>query len=225
MSVTLNAVLPMMAGFAAARGESWGVTNYLDEGLQANVRSDGGVTARSLHRMEGLLERAVEGQVDAVLLTCTVFSPHIASFRARFPLPIIGADVAMLDKAAGLHRRTAILCTFSASLATSLEMLRRAAERIGAPCEAEAFLVDGALEAMAAGDRARHDDLVVASAKAHAQNFDALVLAQMSMAGAADQLTACGVPVLTSPNCAIDAVRKAIDRRRAALAGLLQPED
>lgn len=217
VSVTLNAVLPMMAGFAAADGGApWGVTNYLDEGLQANVQADGGVRERSLSRMTELLEKAIEGRADAVLLTCTVFSPHLDLFRRRFPLPIIGADVAMLEMAAKLRRRTAILCTFPASLDTSLAMFRSAAERIGAPGDAEVFLVEEAFEALAAGDRLRHDELVAASARVHAAGFEALVFAQMSMAAAAERLTDCAVPVLTSPACAVAAVRNAIESRRAA---------
>jgi Asp/Glu/hydantoin racemase len=214
VGVTLAAVAPMMAAFRGLpAGEVWRVRNHLDEGLQAKVAAEGGVTHASLYRMTGILERAVEDGADAVLLTCTVFSPHVAMFRRFFPVPIVAADLAMLDAAAKLARPTAILCSFPATLGTSLEMFEAAARAAGLPAEGEVYLVEGALDALADGDRTRHDDLVEARVRALSPRFGAIVLAQMSMAGAADRLTDLAVPVLTSPGCAVAAVRAALADR------------
>jgi len=209
ISVTLNAVTPMMAGFAADGG-GWGVKNYLDEGLQADVAADGGVKDRSLSHMGALIGRAIAGGAEAVLLTCTVFSPYLPALRQIFSVPLIGADVAMLEAAAKLGKRTAILCTFPASLETSLAMFEGAAKAQGTGARGEVFLVEGALDAMRAGDRARHDALIVEAIARHATSHEVIVLAQMSMMAAAASIRDCPVPILTSPACALEAVKEAL---------------
>ncbi len=57
----------------------------------------------------------------------------------------------------------------------------------------------GAWEAFEAGDTDGYERLVEAAARALAPTVDVVVLAQASMAGAADRLRDLGVPVLTSP--------------------------
>ncbi|TBW39014.1 hypothetical protein EYW49_07740 [Siculibacillus lacustris] len=214
ISVTLNAVAPMMLAFREAPTDiAWRIRHTLDEGLQATVTARGGVDHHGLCRMIGLIERAVDDGAQAVLLTCTVFSPHLATLQRLFPVPIVAADLAMLEAAAKLRRRTAILCTFPASLATSEAMFRAAAAALGLTADVEVALVDGALAALSAGDRARHDDLVAAAARRLAADFQVIVLAQMSMAAVAERLSDVPVPVLTSPACAVAALRAAITHR------------
>lgn len=210
ISVTLNAVTPMMRRFAQEPG-AWAVTNLLDEALQAEIAAEGRVTDRAMAQMGGLLGRAAAIRAEAVLLTCTVFSPSLPALRQLFAMPLIGADVAMLEQAAALRRRTAILCTFPAALAGSAAMFEAASG--GVP--ADVTLVEGAQAAMAAGDSARHDALIAEAVRAKARTHQAVVLAQMSMAGAAALLPEflapdAPVPLLTSPDCAVAALRAAL---------------
>ncbi len=215
VGVTLDAVGPMVDAFAASTRPRR-IRHHLDEGLRAKVAADGGVTHASLYRMTGIVEQAVDDGADAVLLTCTVFSPHVATLRRFFPVPIVAADVAMLEAAARLDRPAAILCTFPASLGTSLDMFHEAVRREGTSAVGETFLVDGAADALAAGDRERHDALVEARARALARRGGAIVLAQMSMTAAARRLVDLTVPVLTSPACAVAAVDAALAARAPA---------
>ncbi|ONG47270.1 hypothetical protein BKE38_24240 [Pseudoroseomonas deserti] len=205
ISVTLNAVTPMMRRFSQEPG-AWAVTNLLDEALQAEIAAEGRVTDRSMAQMGALLGRAAAIKAEAVLLTCTVFSPYLPALRQLFAMPLIGADVAMLEQAAALQRRTVILCTFPAALAGSAAMFEAASGGVAA----DVVLVEGAQAAMAAGDPARHDALITEAIRAHAQNYEAVVLAQMSMAGAAALVPDCPVPLLTSPDCAVAALRTAL---------------
>lgn len=208
ISVTLNAVNPMMESLTHLdSAKSWRVKNYLDEGLQANIAEDGGVKDRSLCRMVNLIEKAVDGHAQAILLTCTVYSPYIAIFRQMFSVPIIGADLAMLEMAAKLESDTAILCTFPAAVEPSWAMFQGMAKQLGLPCKGTSILVEGALPALASGDRKGHDALVAASIRHHAKNYGAIVLAQMSMASAAALVPDCPVPLLTSPGCAVAAIQ------------------
>jgi hypothetical protein len=74
-------------------------------------------------------------------------------------------------------------------------------------------LVEGAYEALMAGDQARHDDLLAAALGEAARNNDAVVLAQASMARVLPRLAESAQPkFLVSPPLAIkDVVRRAAE--------------
>ena len=72
--------------------------------------------------------------------------------------------------------------------------------------------VPGALEALNAGDGARHDALLAAAAAA-LPDVDVLLLAQFSMVGAGNAVAAKagGRPVLTAPDEAVGKLRSLLD--------------
>lgn len=208
VSVTINAAAPLTGRFAAtAAGEGWVLRNYLDEGLQELVGREGGVTPRSIARLTRLIGTALDDGATALLLTCTVFTPYGEMLQSLFAVPVLGADSAMLEQAAATGRKTAILCTFPAAVETSARMFRQAVIRAGSAGEAETLLLPEAATAMQRGDRAAHDRLIAEKAASLASSYGQIVLAQMSMAGAAELLVDCPVPVLTSPGCAVVALK------------------
>ena len=83
-------------------------------------------------------------------------------------------------------------------------MLRERAELAGREVEIDEVVVEGAFAAAVAGDRARHDALVAAAIDA--ASGDVIVLAQASMASAADAALV-DVPVLTSLEPGIQRLR------------------
>lgn len=208
ISVTINAAAPLMADMSVtAAQEDWKLRNYLDEGLQELVQREGCVTPASIARLARLVGAAVEDGAEAVLLTCTVFSPYLELVQKLFSTPVIGADCAMLRQAAGLGRKTAILCTFPAAVASSERLFRSEAAALGTVCDVDAFLLDDAAAALKRGDRPGHDGIIAGKARELAQDYAAIVLAQISMASAAGLLNELGVPVLTSPGCVITALK------------------
>ena len=79
-----------------------------------------------------------------------------------------------------------------------------------AQVELRCALAAGAMEALNAGDRLRHDALVVdAARKLAAAGCSIIALAQFSMARAAPAVRqALGLPVLTTPESAVRALRQ-----------------
>ena len=62
----------------------------------------------------------------------------------------------------------------------------------------DVIVVDGARDALNAGDKQEHDRLIVEKAKEAAAAYDVLVFAQVTMLDAAEQCGSLSVPVLTS---------------------------
>jgi Asp/Glu/hydantoin racemase len=130
ISVTLNAVNPMMR-LLSQKTNFFDVLNYLDEGLQNLVSVEGGLTDKSISRMITLIGKAANDGSEIVLLTCTVFSPLVEKFNTLFSIPIISVDGSMLDEAVRMNKSTAILCTFPATVHTSLQIFKDTAKRYG----------------------------------------------------------------------------------------------
>src|SRR5579875_3153472 len=116
----VHAVQPAMApmqNVLSRRLPDVRVLNVLDEGLLSEAERLGGLVPETLDRMStviGLLRRA---GADAVLLTCTAYSPAVPEMQRRFPgLPIMAVDQMMVEKAIALGGRVGVLATVEAGL-------------------------------------------------------------------------------------------------------------
>lgn len=152
---------------------------------------------------------------DAVLVTCSSIGESVELAAASASLPVVRVDEAMaaeaVERAGG--GRIAVLATLEATLGPTGRILDRAAAAATHPPTVEARVVAGAADARAGGDDARHDTLIADAVREAAANADVIVLAQASMAPAAEQ-AAVTVPVLTSPASALAAVIAAASGER-----------
>lgn len=206
ISVTLNAVPPMLQTLRESGFRE--VQNYLDEGLQALVQAEGAVTSKSLCRMVALIERAVQDGAEAIVLTCTVFTPYWQRLQALFTIPLFSADGVMLEQVAALNQKTAILCTFPASIKSSLAVFKEAAARQGTMGDADAFLLEDAARAIGQGNKPLHDSLIARKADSLGSEYKAVVLAQISMAQAAALVQNKDTKVYTSPASIVRELKK-----------------
>jgi len=121
--------------------------------------------------------------------------------RAHAPMPVLKPNEAMIEQAAAQARRVGLLSTFAPTLASM-------PSEFPASIELVPKLAEGALAALDRGDRAGHDRLVVEAAK-DLRDCDIIALAQYSMAPAAELVAqATGRPVLTTPDSAVDKLKK-----------------
>jgi aspartate/glutamate racemase len=211
ISVTLNAVNPMMR-LLSQKTDSFEVLNYLDEGLQKLVDVEGRLTDKSISRMIALIGKAANDGAEIVLLTCTVFSPLVDRFNTLFSIPIISVDGAMLDEAVRMNKSTAILCTFSATVQTSLQIFEDAAKWHGINPKVDVFLLEEAMKAIKSGNKTDHDRIIAEKAEELSDLYDLIVLAQISMSEAKSCIKNCTKPVLTSPESAIKALEKEAEK-------------
>jgi hypothetical protein len=103
--------------------------------------------------------------------------------------------------------RIAVLATLAATLGPTGRLIERAAAASSADVKVDARVVDGAVAARDAGDRATHDRLIREAVEA--ADADVVVLAQASMAAAAVDARGA-VPVLTSPEGGVAALADAL---------------
>ncbi len=170
--------------------------NYLDDRIVADLGDpDRHDSVRD--RVIGLVETAKAAGIDTVMLTCSSISEYAAEASAATGVRVLRIDEAMADDAVAAGSRITVIATLPTTCAPTSRLIDERARLAGKEVQLTSIVVEGAFAAVAAGDRATHDALVGAAIERAATQADVIVLAQASMAGAADAVSV-SVPVLSS---------------------------
>jgi Asp/Glu/hydantoin racemase len=153
----------------------------------------------------GYLESAADAGADLVLVTCSSIGPAVDAARDFVPVPVLRVDEAMADEAVRLGSRVGVIATLTTTLEPTAALVDRRARAAGRDVEVASHVCDGAFEALQAGDRERHDELVREGVLRLAAEADVIVLAQASMARVVDALPEQErtVPILSSPRLGV----------------------
>ena len=179
--------------------------NLLDDSLSADLAaSPGGLDAAMTARFVALADYAVSTGAQGILFTCSAFGPCIdAVARRHARMPVLKPNEAMLADAAATGRRVGLVASFAPTLASM-------PAEFPAGVALRTALAAGALEALNRGDAARHDALAAEAAwrLVRDEGCGVIALAQFSLARAADAVAQrCGVPVLTTVDSAVRAMK------------------
>jgi Asp/Glu/hydantoin racemase len=196
---------------AAAFGRHWPeaqLMNILDDSLSRDRERDGELTHAMIDRFIDLATYAKGTGADAILFTCSAFGPAIEAAGRAVEIPTLKPNEAMFQQALGLGRKLALVATFRPSLVTMSEEMEAMAHAHGSEVELRTVFVPGAMQDLNEG-RADEHHRKIAQAVSQLKDCDGVMLAQFSMA-AAGPLVQEGVscPVLTSPGCAVLALRQ-----------------
>ncbi len=186
--------------------------NLLEDSLSRDRQVEGDLTDAMVARFLALGRYAAESgppgdPTRGILFTCSAFGPAIAAVKGALHIPVLGPHEAAFDEAIGLGPRIGVLVTFAPSAASLQQDLEDLAAARGATIQVTTHVVADALAALAAGDGARHDELIAAAAQT--LECDVLVLGQFSMARARDRVAARANArvVLTTPEAAVNRLR------------------
>ncbi|MFN3945784.1 MAG: arylsulfatase [Allosphingosinicella sp.] len=169
--------------------------NILDDRLPTAL-ADPQSRDRLGDRFIALVGYAAAAGTDAVLFTCSAFGPYIRRAGRAFPaIPVLRPNEGLVEEAAAHGGRIGLVATFAPTLASM-------PAEFPATLEVRPIYVEGALEALNAGDGDRHDRLI-AEAVGRA-DVDVAAIAQFSAARAAGPVRDfTGKPVLTTPDSAV----------------------
>jgi hypothetical protein len=189
--------------------------NLLDDSLSVDLARDGRLTPAMTRRFETLALYARDAGCHGVLFTCSAFGPAIDAAARACGLPTLKPNEAMFAQAVAHLRahggRAALVATFEPSIAPMGAEFAALAAAAGLRDPGLAtVVVPGAMQALAAGDATTHD-AAIADAVAALDGVDLVMLAQFSMAAAGGAARArTRALVLTSPDCAVTAMRSAL---------------
>ena len=173
--------------------------------------------------------RELAGQGAGLLLcTCSTLGPAVEAAAAEIEVPVLRVDRPLAEAAVAAGERLLVAAALETTLAPTSALLKDAAAKAGREVSLELLSLPEAWAAFESGDRDHYLRQIAAAVRdavadagagdAGAGNgtggFDAVVLAQASMAGAAERLADLGLPVLASPRLAVEKAA-ALYRRRA----------
>jgi Asp/Glu/hydantoin racemase len=150
----------------------------------------------------------VAANATAILFTCSAFGAIIEGLKRKYSIPILTPNEALFEEVIERGGKVALLTTFAPSIPALTDELNEMLVSRGGTLDIEAMLVDGAFDALLAGDQAMHDQ-IIADKVATLKGYNTIVFGQFSMASASAQAQKLSsVPVLTTPDCAVRKLKK-----------------
>ncbi len=204
------------------------LSHLVREDLLLRAQLAGGLTPEVAAETAGSL-RELAGQGAALLLcTCSTLGPAVEAAADGIDVPVLRVDRPLAEAAVAAGSRLLVVAALETTLAPTRALLEDAAAKAGRDVSLEMLSLPEAWEAFEAGDGEGYRRQIAAAVRAAVEDtaagggtggngtggFDAVVLAQASMAGAAETLADLGIPVLSSPRLAVERAA-ALYRRKA----------
>lgn len=210
ISATPLAIAPAAAAVSAAIPNST-VWNLLDDRLLADLKQQGEMTGPLADRMDILIESALAGGADGVLLTCSQYGVR-ADYRdlATDGVAVFSADGPLFKATVRLAPASVLLvASLESAAADSTARLNAAFAAAGVATSIRSLVVPAAANPLAVDELVAHLSTAISEVT---EPYDVVVLAQYSLAPAAESLRAhIAVPVLDGPSVAASRLRDAIE--------------
>lgn len=191
--------VPVFEGLRDEEHPGVELRHLVHEDLLARARVEGPDAVAD--DVEELLVRAVAEGAGLVLCTCSTIGAVTEARAAVVGVPLVRVDRPMAAVAVAAGRSVAVVATLESTLGPTRALVEEEAARAGRPVEVTTVLVEGAWERFDAGDREGHLRLIADAVDA-LEGVDSVVLAQASMADAADRTT-LPVAVVSSPRAGL----------------------
>ena len=212
---TALAMEPVQSAFTRHWPDAY-CMNLLDDSLSVDRAQAGSLSPEMTQRFIDLAAYSVRAGCHAILFTCSAFGSSIEASGRAVGLPTLKPNEAMFDDAlrAGLRlarpAKLGLIATFEASIASMSEELQAMAKQRGQEIDLRTQFVPDAMQDLAQGRAEEHHRKIAGAARA-LKDCDLVMLAQFSMAAALPSVHAVlGCPVLSSPDCAVLALKKIV---------------
>lgn len=193
--------------------------SILEEGLSLDRAKSKALAADLKNRIVSLARYAEGIGADGILYTCSAFGEGIDQAAKTSQIPVLKPNEAMFKAAFAHGDRAVMIYTFPPSAGSMMGEFSEEARRRGSGAALTTVFCDGALAAKRAGDHETHDHLIAETA-ARIDDADVIMLAQFSMASAAALArTRTTIPILTSPDAAIEEIKQMVNAADKAEAG------
>lgn len=193
---TLNSVEPSNTAFHKL-DKNIETVNYLNEGIMPELRSSG-ASSHILQQMMQLAWAAEAAGCQGIMLNCSLMSPYAEKMAKLVNIPLISADIAMLEYVVAKASKVVVIATVPKAGPTTKKLLQELATDQGKNIDVEVKIAQGAFDALNNGDTGRHNEIIQQAAKEYDGKADLIVFAQISMVRALEGLN-LKTQVVTSP--------------------------
>ena len=186
------------------------VINIVDDSLLNDVRTAGHLTTEVTGRLFTYMSNAQAMGADIILNACSSVGEATDLLRNMIRTPIVKVDESMAEEASRIGSKIGVVATVKTTLEPTTRLILKKAAEHGRTIEVVERIADGAFEALLAGDAQGHDDILKKTITDLMNEVDVVVLAQVSMARLVPSLGTTRVPVLSSPQSGVEAVKRAL---------------
>ncbi|MGW1420053.1 aspartate/glutamate racemase family protein [Bradyrhizobium manausense] len=184
--------------------------NILEDSLSPDRAREPELSADLAERIVELARYARRTRADGILFTCSAFGTAIEDAAKVLDVPVLKPNEAMFEASICKGSNIAMIATFAPAVHGMEAEFAEETKRLGKNARLTTVVADGAIAALRAGDAETHNRLVAESA-AGLKGFDAIVLAHFSTSRAAAAVRAVtATPVFTSPDAAVQKMRRLI---------------
>lgn len=186
------------------------VVNIMDDSLLNDVMAAGHLTEAVTGRIFSYMQLGQQMGAVALLNACSSVGEAASAARPALSIPLIKIDDVMAERAVATGSRIGVVATVKTTLEPTVRLIRAKAAAAGKSIDVTEALAEGAFQALLDGKSEVHDEIVKHTIESLADKVDVIVLAQVSMARLVPFLTGMTVPVLSSPQSGVEAVRDAL---------------
>ncbi len=185
--------------------------NIVDDSLIQDVIEAGRVPSAVEKRLMNYYHSSIDAGADVIFNTCSSVGDFALKAKDLIDIPLVKIDDAMAEEAVKASDSIGVLATLPTTLGPTVRLIRHFAKKLGREVKIAEGLADGAFQAVIAGDREKHDQLILDSAEKLAGQVELFVLAQGSMARMEEQIAeATGRKVLSSPEMGVLHVKEVL---------------
>jgi hypothetical protein len=188
----------LFRGLLAEMGPEISSRHILAADLLDRATAQGRVTPDIAADVQDRMRAALDDGTRMLLCTCSTLGACADQMNDPRVLRI---DRAMAKRATAQGGRILVAACVASTLEPTVLLLRESGPR----AQIETLLMADLWRHFQAGERTLYWQGIAERLREHFSGFDCIVLAQASMAGAADLLTDLPVPVLSSPRIGLEA--------------------
>ena len=182
------------------------VDHVVAETLLAEARRLGVDHPALVRQVQQTMFQAAGDGATVVACTCSTIGGIAERTPPRAGQRFARIDRAMADRAVRQGPRVLVVAALRSTLQPTARLIAESAVALGSPATLDTLCVDDAWPHFERGDHDAYIAAIVAAVRAAPRAADVVVLAQASMADAADALGDLGVDVLSSPALGVQAM-------------------
>lgn len=180
------------------------VTHHVCENLLTQAQHDGTDSPALIAAVWQAMTQASATGAAIVVCTCSTIGGIAEAMQTNGAFTATRVDRAMADLAVSKRLPILLVAALESTLVPTTELLQTSARRMGAPLDIESMVVRDAWPYFTAGDHARYIDTLVKAVSDRRSPGKVVVLAQASMAPAADALAKLGITALSSHRLGVE---------------------
>lgn len=188
------------------------IRHEVQEGLLADARAAGGITDAVRAAVADSVRMLVGDGARVVVCTCSTLGAVVEAAPIPDHVRAMRIDRAMAEQAVASDRRIVVVAALQSTFEPTAALLRQVAAQTSRAIELVEVLCEGAWPLFEDGDQAGYLAEIARTIESAARSTDLVLLAQASMAPAADLVGHLRIPVLSSPKTGLE---KAMSMYRA----------